>query len=683
MVKVSLRAKLLLVSLSILVLPWAGWQFVRQMEELLRQGQEQALQASAEALARGVAARPGRLPPVHGGWFVHRLQFAPRLDGEADDWQGAQSQPATFGTPAPWLRVSLARSNERLHLLIDVADTSVQRGEAYWPDDLDFDRLQLRLRGPGGELLLHVANNASGEVKIAGADGLAPPIRVEGFWREHDRGYTVELALPQALQVDSLAIAARDLDAGANRRDAGTLAADGSLQWLPVHGYVGALEPELQALAPPGMRVTLVDRDNWVFARVGNVRADSTDGDLLPWRRALYRAVLFRDIEEVAETSDGRSLQRPELDAALAGKPAVVWRRDPSGARLLLTAAVPLRYEGAIRGALLLERSNSEVLLLTDRAFSRLLGISLLAFLVSGGALLWYASRLAARIRKLRDAAESALDREGRVTAFPRTNARDEIGDLSRSFASLLDQVAAYTGYLRSLSAKLSHELNTPLAIVRTSLDNLDTATLPADARTYVSRARDGIDRMGNLVRTMSEVTRIEHAIESADAEEFDVASLLVDCAEAYRELLAPRVLRLELPRNPGSESIYRMPLRGAPELIVQALDKLVDNARGFCPPDGWVRLSLAKEGDGVRIALANSGPTLPEAMRTQLFDSLVSLRDKPKRDEGGVPHLGFGLYVVKLVAELHRGRAEARNLADGSGVEFVLHLRGIAENRS
>jgi two-component system sensor histidine kinase ChvG len=608
---------------------------------------------------------------------VHRLQFAPRLDGEADDWQGAQQQPATFGTPAPWLRVSLARSNERLHLLIDVDDTSLQRGEAYWPADLDFDRLQLRLRGPSGELLLHVANNASGEAKVAGADGMPPPIRVEGFWRERENGYTVELALPQALQVDALAIAARDMDADARRRDAGTLAADGTLQLRPVHGYVGALEPELQALAPPGMRVTLVDRDDWVFARVGNVRADATDGDLLPWRRALYRAVLFRDIGEVAGSSEGRALQRPELASALAGKPAVVWRRDPSGARLLLAAAVPLRSDGGVRGALLLERSNSEVLLLTDRAFSRLLGISLLAFLVSGGALLWYASRLAARIRKLRDAAESALDREGRVTAFPRTTSRDEIGDLSRSFASLLDQVAAYTGYLRSLSGKLSHELNTPLAIVRTSLDNLDHAALPDDAKTYVDRARDGVERMGNLVRTMSEVTRIEHAIEAADAEDFDIAALFVDCAEAYRELLAPRVLRLEL--KTGSEPVN---FRGAPELIVQALDKLVDNARGFCPPDGWVRLSLAREGDGVRVALANSGPTLPEAMRTQLFDSLVSLRDKPQRAEGGGAHLGFGLYVVKLIAELHRGRAEARNLAGGEGVEFVLHLRGIAENR-
>jgi signal transduction histidine kinase len=93
------------------------------------------------------------------------------------------------------------------------------------------------------------------------------------------------------------------------------------------------------------------------------------------------------------------------------------------------------------------------------------------------------------------------------------------------------------------------------------------------------------------------------------------------------------------------------------------------------------VQLSLAREGDGVRIALANQGPPLPATMRSRLFDSLVSVREKPQRAEGA-PHLGFGLHVVKLVAELHQGRADAHNLPSGEGVEFVLHLRGMPAGR-
>ena len=66
--------------------------------------------------------------------------------------------------------------------------------------------------------------------------------------------------------------------------------------------------------------------------------------------------------------------------------------------------------------------------------------------------------------------------------------------------------------------------------------------------------------------------------------------------------------------------------------------------------------------------------------MQARLFDSLVSLRDKAT--PGEAPHLGLGLYVVRLVAERHGGHASARNLEDGSGVAFTLRLRNMSRQR-
>ena len=66
----------------------------------------------------------------------------------------------------------------------------------------------------------------------------------------------------------------------------------------------------------------------------------------------------------------------------------------------------------------------------------------------------------------------------------------------------------------------------------------------------------------------------------------------------------------------------------------------------------------------------------------SDLFDSLVSLRERTAPREGATPHLGLGLYVVRLVAELHRGRASAANLADGSGAEFTITLAGMPRRR-
>jgi signal transduction histidine kinase len=343
------------------------------------------------------------------------------------------------------------------------------------------------------------------------------------------------------------------------------------------------------------------------------------------------------------------------------------WRRDPQGTRLILSSAVPVRVDGEVRAVLRLDRSNAEALLLADRAAAHLLGLTMLAFLASGGVAFLFATRLSQRIRRLRDAAEQALDRSGEVRRFEVSTARDEIGDLSRSFSQLLDEIAAYTSYLRSLSSKLSHELQTPLAIVRSSLDNLDLAALPADARPYVARARDGVERMGQLVRTMSEATRIEHAIAAAEHEAFDLARLLADVGEGYRDMLAPRRLRLD-----GLEAPCLS--HGSPELLVQALDKLIDNARGFTPDDGEIGIALTRQARELLVEVRNTGPKLPEAMRHRLFDSLVSLRDR-SRGADGVVHLGFGLHVVKLVAAAHGGSAEADNLEDGSGVVFRLRL--------
>ncbi|MFN8902857.1 MAG: sensor histidine kinase, partial [Lysobacteraceae bacterium] len=400
----------------------------------------------------------------------------------------------------------------------------------------------------------------------------------------------------------------------------------------------------------------------------GALRADAAGDDVLSWRRLLYRAMLdAAELEAFAAEASPLRDDRPERLAAVQGRVESRWRRDPQGTRLILSSAVPVRVDGDVRAVLRLDRSNAEALLLADRAAAHLLGLTLLAFLASGGVAFLFATRLSQRIRRLRDAAEQALDRSGEVRRFEVSTARDEIGDLSRSFSQLLDEIAAYTSYLRSLSSKLSHELQTPLAIVRSSLDNLDLAALPADARPYVARARDGVERMGQLVRTMSEATRIEHAIAAAEHEAFDLARLLADVGEGYRDMLAPRRLRLD-----GLEAPCLS--HGSPELLVQALDKLIDNARGFTPDDGEIGIALKRQARELLVEVRNTGPKLPEAMRHRLFDSLVSLRDR-SRGADGVVHLGFGLHVVKLVAAAHGGSAEADNLEDGSGVVFRLRL--------
>ncbi|MFN3842915.1 MAG: ATP-binding protein [Rehaibacterium terrae] len=671
-----LRSQLLLVALSVLVLPWAGWQFIRQMETLLRQGQAQALLASAEALARGLALQPETLPAAGPALFVQELAAPPRLDGRADDWQGAVLPTRRFGHAgrADAVELTLGRAQDSLYLLIRVRDDTPLRADAHWQIAARRDHLRLGLDGPHGRAEFRLANAASGALIATDADGGPASLRPVGAWREVEDGYEVELALPQGYRVDSLGLLVHDADEAGAVRLAGTEVETPGRLW-PLLVRSEAQARALQSLAPPQMRARLLDGEGWILAEAGALISPLPRGELPIWRRWIYRWLLMAQDEPLrADDAGAIRSDAGEVRQALSGKPGATWRRDPDGQRQLLSAAVPVRVDGDVRGAVLLERENDAALLLADRAVAGLLGSTLLALLGAGGVVFWFASRLSGRIRRLRDAAENAFDPEGRLRPFPKMRSRDEIGDLGRSFDRLLGEVAAYTDYLRTLAGKLSHELNTPLAIVRTSLENLDPGQMPAQALPYLERARGGIDRLGTLVRAMSEASRIEHAIAAAEGEDFDLRALVADCAEGYRALLAPRRLELSLPARP-------VPLHGAPELIAQALDKLIDNARGFTPEDGWVRIALDDVPGGPVLRVANLGPPLPASMRGKLFDSLVSVRE-PARGDGGV-HLGLGLYIVRVIVDLHRGRAEASDLPGGGGVEFALRLAGMPRRRS
>ena len=152
----------------------------------------------------------------------------------------------------------------------------------------------------------------------------------------------------------------------------------------------------------------------------------------------------------------------------------------------MLAAAVPLQRSARRSARRAAARAIRRRAAAADQSCpAALVGASLLALLFAGGVLFVFASVLSLRIRRLRDAAETAMHKSGKMdnAALPLIDARDELGDLARSFSRLLDEVAAYTDYLRTLASKLSHELQTPLAIVKSSLDNLDHQAVSADAR--------------------------------------------------------------------------------------------------------------------------------------------------------------------------------------------------------
>jgi two-component system, OmpR family, sensor histidine kinase ChvG len=442
------------------------------------------------------------------------------------------------------------------------------------------------------------------------------------------------------------------------------------------------IEEILQGLSRTTARIFVVDRQSNVVARAGSLKRpaaaqDDTGPGLARVGRwierhtlhPLYALVLKQPTEDFSDDFLGRPLPfANEVDGALGGILTTDRRPSRDGRVGIVAAAHPIWVGDRVQGAVVVEETTNAVLAERNRAFERLFTLVLGVTLVGAVALTVFASRLSGRIRSLRDEVEHAIDAKGRVRHIAAgSNAGDEIGDLSRSFSSVLGRLADAATHHEQLASRLSHELRTPIAVVRSSLDNLHGGAVADDARIYLERAQGGLDRLAQILTRMSEATRLEQSVHDAELERFDLAPLVRGCIDGYRSAYAPRAFILD-----AADAV--IPMLGAPDLVAQMLDKLVANAVEFGTPDRPIVVHVERAGQDALLSVGNDGPPLPEAMHDRLFESMVSVRDDKSRD-GATPHLGLGLYIVRLVVQLHRGRVRADNRADGSGVVVTVTL--------
>ena len=423
----------------------------------------------------------------------------------------------------------------------------------------------------------------------------------------------------------------------------------------------------LSGLEHTTARIWVVNRDYRVLALAGRLKRTETAAAPGFWHNALGR-LIQRPTEDFDEAiaADVLATGR-EIAGALQGRPGARVRNTPDGRAVVVSAAHPIWDRDEVLGAVVVEETTNAILSVRSRALERLLLVTLAVFALAAAVLLAFATRLSQRIRRLRDETESAIDARGRLTRRidAGSNAGDEIGDLSRSFSSMLEKLSRHHDYLQSMASRLSHELRTPIAVVRSSLENLELQALPADACVYIERAEQGLARLNTILTRMSEATRLEQGLSTQERERYDLCAVVAGCVEGYRGAYIGHAFELLLP---GSA----LEVDGAPDLAAQLLDKLVANAVDFSAPGALIRVKLEREPAGeeqgrrARLSVQNQGPLLPEQMRGTLFESMVSVRQERG---GGEPHLGLGLYIARLIAEFHGGAIHAENLPSDEGV--------------
>jgi len=696
--RLGIPLKLLVVSSLLLLIPWLGLRYVRELERFLLQGQEQGLVSTARAVATALNDRPNVLlsgevysvPESAGGDLrVGNLAAAITVDGKPDDWEKAGVEARSFeaaregDAPAFSFRYRVGRFGPGVYALFEVTDAHVVLRDPERPELAANDHVQIAVVTADDDFQRFAVDaREDGPVSVWLVQDEGPRVpdsRIAGVWRGTPEGYVVELRLPRSLIGPRLSFAVGDVDDPETRTLVARLGTGGTTSRDEL-GTVLVPSPEIseliRGLGRSRSRIWVIDLNHRVLAHSGSLRrppASPPDDEstlerwvgaaLVPLTRQFMTAPRedFQDGEPGTYRREGR-----EVEAALAGREATRWRRTLDGRAVVLSAAHPIWVESRVRGAVLVEETTNDVLAVRNRAFEKLFAAILAVCLLGAFALFVFATRLSWRIRRLRDEVETAIDPHGRVKGtIAGSGSGDEIGDLTRSVAGILDRQREYTAYLEQLKDRLSHELRTPVGVVRSSLDNLRQEAGGAPARVYLDRADEGLRRLADVLSRMSEATRLERALATTEKERFPLSHVVQGCVEGYRLANPGRSIELKLPDEP-------VDLIGAPDMVAQLLDKVVDNALGFGTPGSTVRISLRRRGRHAVLSVLNEGPSLPEEMEGRIFESMVSIR--PGAGDGSL-HLGLGLYIVRLIAEFHGGEARAANRDDAAGVKVEVSL--------
>ena len=408
----KLSRQLMLVSLLVLVLPWAGVQSVRDMEASLRDAQAQVLEASLQTIATSLEVRQ-QIPepvtaPIDHHVYAWRLESPLMLDGYDEDWQAqgmtGQQVDSHYGMNnplGPEVNFKAATDDKTLYLFWKVTDENIVYHNPSLPSLNNGDRLLLKLHNESGQVITYtIATEAPGPVlaryvrTVNGRDRVQRENLIRGVWRDTPTGYQLELAIPLPMAKAGLGFsvidAARTADGSVSEQWTGTVA--------PTDQRTGPLiTPNLQlrealsAFLKPGVRLGVINNAGWLLAGVEET-AQQDDAQhepemfwLLEW---LYNLILSHGglPQYHSHWHEGRWVNAVVNDA-LAGRPANQWVRDDGVLRLVV--AWPLYRDGVIAGALVAEQGSEKAMLLAGRAFNRLFSLSFLTIAGDGCRAFW------------------------------------------------------------------------------------------------------------------------------------------------------------------------------------------------------------------------------------------------------------------------------------------------------
>lgn len=717
--RLGTKLALLVLTLTLVLVPWLSFLALDEVGRALGQMQSHYQRLTAKNIATVFNGRddlfadlpvdPSEFEPLFAQPIRDR---AVRLDGRIADW-GTAPRTRDFGLPGQDGSFTLSLGNRRdmLYIYVDIVDNSrIYRDPAYLRLD-NADQLRLSfLRGNGDDGRIAVTLSESGQTTAFWMDEnwqfatplepdsvlAGPETRVQGFVRETDTGFALELRAPLDIFVTSageatgrirvFGLAFVDVDDPTSRTVRAITRTLPASREREDFGLVTLRSPEtlkiLEGLAYADLHIRVIDTERRIRAETGSYRMTETTTERSWEAWAMGWLSSARDTlaglvrgQPQPDAGSAESPLRDVMDAALVGEPIALRRHAGeietiiAGHPIYAAAGSPSTSASAPRkviGLVAVEQNIDDILLFQRESIDKIALVVVSSFVVVLLCLIVFAGRLTWRIKRLRRETAAAIDEFGRL----RTNAvgtgmasADEIGDLARSVSGMLSRLAQHNTFLQRMPRTLRHEINNPLNTLHTSLEHLAQESETVRNSKYLESAKRGVLRIGAIVENLADAANLEDSLATEDPEVVDVQRIVESYVNNYSAM-------------PGNQKLVYRGTRGAAYAemadyrIEQILDKLIDNAVDFHRANSPITVQLDRHRTALRLTVANRGPTLAPEIAASLFESMVSRRGAENK-----LHFGLGLYVVRVIAEQHGGSVRAMNLVDGSGVAIIVRL--------
>jgi len=672
--KWSLSKKISSIVLFVLSIPLASLGLLHEIEKTLVDGLKDNLALSTQLIASQLVNQPdwfeeSLLPDssqfVGKELYVFPIGLSFNLDGYFDDWQEHQFHRKKFGMNNSSFSVLLGSVNENLVLSLVCHDKKV-----VFPK-LDgnslSDRIEIEIREKKDSYqTLYLAPSGPGEfaVKTKKNGVLRHDWRYKAFWLNTPEGFNLELKFPSGIKPTEIRLVHKDIDSEDEKQFRNNIVSSSHdlnpIVW-PSDKFMQYLE---NISLKPAQRIWLIDHHGRVLAQKGNLAINQ-----LEFSRNFFLNWILANQSTIE--SDPREnhlhLDSEEIFRAMNGKSSTKLEYVKNSENAIAIAAYPIDISGSIKGVLLLEENVAKVQVLQKKALVKIFGTIIFVFVLVVWVIFWYVNRIVGRIKFLNNEIDRVVDDNGRISSPLKLDVGigDEINDLYRAFSQMGDKLFEYNEYLEKLASRLSHELRTPIAIVRSSLDNLLLNCETEEDQELINRALEGNKRLGEIVIRMKQASGVKEAMQSAEKEEVNLVGFMEQMFRGYQLSFPAFIFQFK-----SRQSEVVLPISS--DLFSELIDKLVANAMEFSSPAEPIVAEILLDKNSLALDISNSGPTIPKKNLKRIFHSLVSIRDK-ERATG--TNLGLGLYVARLISDFHGFTVMAKNREDESGVVIRIYF--------